>query len=359
VLDGLIFHIARSSDWREAQRSGEYRRSTRDATLDEVGFIHCSFAGQVDRVLRLIYADDDADLVVLTIDPSQVPAEVRPENLDGGAEVFPHIYGPLPVGAVVEAVPVAVDRHRRVCGAFAAEAVRYADTVAGADPSTPVDTCPGWTLDDLTRHVGSVHRWAGQMVRDLAQRRLSWRHVELGLDGDARPDADWIRAGTDEVLVWLLAADPDLPMWAWGADQHVRFWARRLLHETAVHRADVELARGREPAIAAGTAVDGIDEFLDNLPSAADFAPRVVELTGTGTIGWRTTDTGDHWRIRLDPDGYAWDHEPGDAADVTVSALASDLVLMVYGRRRPHDADRFRVDGDAGLLDWWLERASI
>src|SRR6266508_3786522 len=127
----LIFHIARSSEWRAALPTGEYRISTRDATLDEVGFIHCSYAHQVDRSARLVYADDDAsDLVVLTIDLARVPAEIRHQNVGGGDEAFPHIYGPLPVAAVLDIVPVTVHRHRQACDAFASEAARYADALA-------------------------------------------------------------------------------------------------------------------------------------------------------------------------------------------------------------------------------------
>lgn len=70
-------------------------------TLDEVGFIHCSFADQVDGVARAVFAGADG-LVLITIDPSLVKAEVRYENLEGGSELFPHIYGPLNVDAVVE-----------------------------------------------------------------------------------------------------------------------------------------------------------------------------------------------------------------------------------------------------------------
>jgi hypothetical protein len=34
----------------------------------------------------------------------------------------------------------------------------FADRVRGADPSTPVPTCPEWNLGDLIRHVGGTHR---------------------------------------------------------------------------------------------------------------------------------------------------------------------------------------------------------
>ena len=98
----LIFHVALRSDWDEAVRAGGvYAISTRGLTLDQVGFIHCSFRYQVEGIRELIYGDVPDALVVLEIDPSRLRSEVRVENLDGGEELFPHIYGPLPVDAVV------------------------------------------------------------------------------------------------------------------------------------------------------------------------------------------------------------------------------------------------------------------
>jgi glutathione S-transferase len=41
------------------------------------------------------------DVLLLSIDESKLTAEVREENAEGSAEVFPHIYGPLNVDAVV------------------------------------------------------------------------------------------------------------------------------------------------------------------------------------------------------------------------------------------------------------------
>lgn len=97
-----IFHVALKSDWDEAvRRTGVYAFSTRGLTLDEVGFIHCSFRHQVEQIRQLIYGDVLDALVVLEIDPSRLHSEVRVENVGGGDELFPHIYGPLPVDAVV------------------------------------------------------------------------------------------------------------------------------------------------------------------------------------------------------------------------------------------------------------------
>ncbi len=63
-----IFHITRSRDWAEAQLAGSYRLSTRDRTLEEVGFIHCSYAHQVAGVANAVYRGE-RDLVLLEIDP--------------------------------------------------------------------------------------------------------------------------------------------------------------------------------------------------------------------------------------------------------------------------------------------------
>ena len=103
-----VFHITEQQRWQDAQLLGIYTGSTRGASLDEVGFVHCSFAEQVDAVKGFLYgADFVGDLVVLEIDTDRLDAEVRVENLDGGEELFPHIYGPVPLDAVVAVHEVA------------------------------------------------------------------------------------------------------------------------------------------------------------------------------------------------------------------------------------------------------------
>ena len=96
----VILHLTEPGLWQDAQRAGSYTWSTRGAGLDEVGFIHCSFLHQLEAVANRVYADWDGPLMLLELDPQQIPAEIRVENLDGGTEDFPHIYGPLPIAAV-------------------------------------------------------------------------------------------------------------------------------------------------------------------------------------------------------------------------------------------------------------------
>jgi uncharacterized protein (DUF952 family) len=64
------------------------------------GFIHCSYAHQLAQVAEHHFRGG-TDLVVLEIDPTALSCTVIDENLEGGGELFPHIYGRLPMAAVV------------------------------------------------------------------------------------------------------------------------------------------------------------------------------------------------------------------------------------------------------------------
>jgi uncharacterized protein (DUF952 family) len=90
------FHITSRTESDEALRSGEYVPKTYGADR----FIHCSYADQLTRVADHI-SHGRSDLVVLEIDRTVLSCDVVDENLDGGAELFPHIYGRLPMSAVV------------------------------------------------------------------------------------------------------------------------------------------------------------------------------------------------------------------------------------------------------------------
>jgi uncharacterized protein (DUF952 family) len=100
-----IYHIAVERDWACAAQTGEYRVSTRGKTLDEQGFIHASDAHQVAGVANVIYRQDDG-LVVLEIDVARLRSEVRYEGVPDSSELFPHIYGPINVDAVLAILPL-------------------------------------------------------------------------------------------------------------------------------------------------------------------------------------------------------------------------------------------------------------
>lgn len=107
-----LLHITERTLWETAERAGSYRTSTRGVSLEQQGFIHCSLPHQLRGVAEANYADVP-DLVVLVIDEAGLPADVRYED-DGGGEMFPHIYGPLPVSSVTEVIPVTRDATGRL-----------------------------------------------------------------------------------------------------------------------------------------------------------------------------------------------------------------------------------------------------
>jgi uncharacterized protein (DUF952 family) len=105
-----IFHLALASDWAAAQEAGSYTISSRGRTLAEEGFIHASRADQWPGVRERFYGDVTEPLLLLQIDTARLDVPVIDEPpAPGVAETFPHIYGPLPVRAVVRATPLGDD----------------------------------------------------------------------------------------------------------------------------------------------------------------------------------------------------------------------------------------------------------
>jgi len=89
-----IFHIVRPADWN-AHNSSLYEAESFAAE----GFIHCSFAEQLDGVIRRYYSDA-GEIVVLEIDPALLTSKLVVEPSTGG-ENYPHIYGPINKDAIV------------------------------------------------------------------------------------------------------------------------------------------------------------------------------------------------------------------------------------------------------------------
>jgi uncharacterized protein (DUF952 family) len=102
----VIYHIATADDWHRATKDGEYTTSTIGRTLAEEGFLHASTASQVNWVANKFYRDVPGDLVLLVIDTALLASPLRYDDVPGWNEPFPHIYGPLNSGAVLDAVPL-------------------------------------------------------------------------------------------------------------------------------------------------------------------------------------------------------------------------------------------------------------
>jgi uncharacterized protein (DUF952 family) len=92
-----LFHIVDQSVWRSAVAGGgDYRA----ASLEGEGFIHCSFADQVEGVANNLYRDRDG-LCVVELDPGAITAGIVTEDSYGTGTAFPHVYGSIPAAAAV------------------------------------------------------------------------------------------------------------------------------------------------------------------------------------------------------------------------------------------------------------------
>jgi uncharacterized protein (DUF952 family) len=92
----VLYHITSRTEWTRAHAAGEYR----PRQFAHEGFIHCSYAIQVQAVADRLFRATHG-LVLLEIDPAKLSCRVIEENLEGGADGYPHVYGPLPLPAVV------------------------------------------------------------------------------------------------------------------------------------------------------------------------------------------------------------------------------------------------------------------
>jgi glutathione S-transferase len=104
----MLFHITTRADWERASRDGVLA----PVSLREVGFVHLSTAEQWPRTAARFFAGHRG-LVLLTIDPVRLDAEVRFEQADG--EAFPHLYGALGTDAVVRADHLEIDARGVPC----------------------------------------------------------------------------------------------------------------------------------------------------------------------------------------------------------------------------------------------------
>ncbi len=103
----LLFHITTKACWEAADTFYVH------PSLEKEGFIHCSRDFQVIPTANRLFTAQREALLVLAIDPQRVLHEVRYERAPDVPELFPHIYGVIPTGAVVGIVPLRRDEQGR------------------------------------------------------------------------------------------------------------------------------------------------------------------------------------------------------------------------------------------------------
>jgi uncharacterized protein (DUF952 family) len=91
-----IYHMCRRAEWERAVLGGVYPGSSQDVAD---GFMHFSTAEQIVESAARHRAGQDG-LVLLAVEEERLGEVLRWERSRGGA-LFPHLYGPLPLDAVV------------------------------------------------------------------------------------------------------------------------------------------------------------------------------------------------------------------------------------------------------------------
>lgn len=102
-----IYILIAAADYEAAMSFGFHQ----PASMDADRFIHASPPEQLERVANKHYRDK-RDVRLLHIDPELVKAEIRWERAAGG--LYPHIYGPLNMDAVVRVTNVFTDSEGRI-----------------------------------------------------------------------------------------------------------------------------------------------------------------------------------------------------------------------------------------------------
>lgn len=246
----------------------------------------------------------------------------------------------------------------RLAGEITGSTQTLASLLDGGDLTTRVPTCPEWNFRQLTTHVGRAQRWAAQIVSTRAAEPPEFRQVPDGkLPADPAGQAGWLQAGADRLLAALDEAGTD-QVWTHLGPGPASYWARRMAHETAVHRADAQLAFGQRPVIDPDVAADGIDEWLGFIteddqddPRARSFADRWQGRA----LHLHTTDGGEgggEWTVR-GLDGWFTVERGHSKGDVALRGTAS-AVLLVLVRRFPPDDPDVQVLGERAVLDEWL-----
>ncbi|OLT45118.1 hypothetical protein BJF85_01465 [Saccharomonospora sp. CUA-673] len=243
--------------------------------------------------------------------------------------------------------------HGRIVRAFGDEVELLIDAARCVPPDTPVPTCPGWTVGDTMRHVGSVYRAAQAWLID-GRRPGDWQREPA----PGQSQESYVRQGYADLkeVLDFHDAQAEAPTW-WPDDPTYGFWRRRMAHDTVIHRVDVEGAGGAMPVEITGSgvpggvggmagiaepsgngddiAVDGVDEALmlwfgHRLPRLGLCGTRVGEVAVvTGGRGWITVAGPD--RV------FARRCDPAEAQSVhtVVSGEPVEVYLWLWGRRGP------------------------
>lgn len=210
--------------------------------------------------------------------------------------------------------------------------------VAVRDLSAPVLTCPGWTVEDLVRHV--AHGYINVVVPRLRLPEQTATRDLAALEPLAALELGY-SAMTGQFAARAADDDPES-----ATPDTARFWIRRMAHETAIHRVDAELALSETPApIPPDQALDGVEEFLTVFlaQETQQWTEQYAADLGDWEQRWLLLSAGEaQWRITVGPHGvYATELPlPSTPHDTTpaagIHAEPDPLLRWFYNRADPN-----------------------
>jgi uncharacterized protein (TIGR03083 family) len=236
-----------------------------------------------------------------------------------------------------------------------------AAVMSAPDLEQQVPTCPDWTLLDLTRHLGEVHRFwtaavdAGPAAAPPAESAVAGAETA---PRDRGALLAWSAASTRQLLDALREAGPDRGCWTWWGEsqspQTSGAVARHQLQEVMVHTYDAQITADAPQPLPGEAALDGVDEYLTTCCEGTDPWPHEA-----AAIDFHAAE-GRSWRISLSADGARTTRLPApdalraaagespEAAAASARGTAADLVLTLYGRI---PIDSLQIDGDRRQLE--------
>ncbi|MFE4668235.1 maleylpyruvate isomerase family mycothiol-dependent enzyme [Streptomyces sp. NPDC056716] len=243
-------------------------------------------------------------------------------------------------------------------GLISERSVAFRGAVASASGlDVRVPSCPEWTLFDLVRHLGKVHRcWAAAVAAGPASAPPDETALEgiLAVSREREALLAWSAEATEQLLCALRESGPDRGCWTWwGGSQSPQTCgavARHQLQEVAVHTYDAQLTLGAPQPLPDEAALDGVEEFLSTSCSWTapwPHKPAAVDFHATEGRSWRLSLRAEGTRTSRLP------HSPGTLPAVSARGTAGELVLALYGRI---PVDSLRVDGDRRVFDRLLAR---
>jgi len=221
----------------------------------------------------------------------------------------------------------------------------------------PVETCPGWTMADLLRHVAAVFAHKVECIRAAAPPD-DWPPAEYTAEAGEDPVA-LLQRSTVALLDELGSADPHTQRYTWGEPHQTNgLWFRRMALEVAIHRLDAELARVDEPGrgesvgvavhqIPDDLALDGIDEVL-RIMLAGPWWHGDFHTAHPVDAAVRLTSRGRSWTVTANATAVVVRSETASQPQTEIAGAPHDLLCWLWGRG-PIEA--LSVAGEDGLAD--------